>query len=85
MSRNGCTRVFAERLRYYREQRGWSRQDLATRMKVKAATVGNWELKKGFPEIRSRALLCTTLGVSAEDLHLPPYNAHDCDDDYNGD
>lgn len=79
MSRNGSTRVFAERLRQYREQRGLSRRDLADRLDVTAATVSNWELGRGFPMIRLREPLCVILGVSAKKLHLPPYNARDDD------
>ncbi|HEX6540334.1 MAG TPA: helix-turn-helix transcriptional regulator [Ktedonobacterales bacterium] len=76
-SRNGSARVFAERLLQFRTRKGWSRRELAARMGVTDAAVGYWERGDGFPTIGLRPVLCKVLGVTAKDLHLPPYNADD--------
>lgn len=75
--RSGGTGEFARRLHTFRMQKHWSRQDLADQMDVTLATVGNWERGKGFPQMGSRAHLCAVLGVTAQDLHLPPFNEDD--------
>lgn len=72
--KNGDTTRFAQRLREYREQKHWSRQELATHIGVTPATVGNWENGRGFTKIGKRLQLCTLLGVTAKDLYLPPYD-----------
>lgn len=74
--RNGDTMEFARRLRERRTHKRWTRQQLATKMGVTLTTIGNWEGGKGFPKLSKRGLLCTVLGITAKDLHLPPYNAH---------
>jgi transcriptional regulator with XRE-family HTH domain len=85
MPRNGCTREFARRLGERLKELHWNRQSLAVPMEVTVATVGNWVRGKGFPEIGSRDRLCEVLGMSAEELHLPPFNEKDGENDEEND
>lgn len=77
VSRNGSTEEFARRLCKRIKELHWNRRYLATQMNVTVATVRNWEHGKHFPAIRLRAKLCEELGMSAEELHLPPFNDKD--------
>lgn len=36
--------TFSERLKMLRKERGWSQEDLATRLDVSPGSVGNWEM-----------------------------------------
>lgn len=75
--RNGSTGEFARRLCERLKELRWNRRSLATQMKVSVATVRNWEHGKHFPAISLRAKLCEELGMTAEELHLPPFNDKD--------
>jgi transcriptional regulator with XRE-family HTH domain len=75
--RNGSTEEFARRLCERLKELHSNRRSLAERMNVSEATVRNWENGKHFPAISLRAKLCDELGMSAEDLHLPPFNDKD--------
>lgn len=75
--RNGSTREFARRLRKRIKELHSNRRSLAIQMNVSVATVRNWENGKHFPAIHLRAKLCDELGMSAEELHLPPFNDKD--------
>ncbi|HEX5548998.1 MAG TPA: helix-turn-helix domain-containing protein [Ktedonobacterales bacterium] len=75
--RNGSTCEFARRLAERLKELNWNRRVLAEKMDVSVATVGNWLRGLCFPEIGSRDRLCKLLGMSAKELHLPPFNDKD--------
>ena len=71
---------FARCLRQRLRQMKLSRQELAETMGVSVATIGNWARGRGFPCLRYRSELCTLLAMTAEELHLPPYDEHSQDE-----
>lgn len=77
VSRDGSPQEFARRLCARLKELHSNRRSLAIQMNVSEATVRNWENGKHFPAIRLRAKLCDELGMSAEELHLPPFNDKD--------
>lgn len=58
------------RLRYEREQRGWSRQYVAEQVEVDVATVGRWERGERLPYPHYQQKLCELFGRNALDLGL---------------
>lgn len=75
--RNVNTGDFPRRLYERLKESNWNRRVLAEKMNVSVATVGNWLRGICFPEIRSRDRLCKLLGMSANQLRLPPFNEED--------
>src|SRR5712692_2771993 len=58
-----------ELLRYEREQRNWSRADLARQIgAIEDAMVGRWEREGVIPYPRYRQALCVLFGRSAKEL-----------------
>ena len=41
--------AFSERLKRFRLERGWSQEDLASRLDVSPGSVGNWEIGPHVP------------------------------------
>jgi transcriptional regulator with XRE-family HTH domain len=72
--RRGSTREFPRCLDERLKELNWNRRVLAEKMDVSVATVGNWLRGICFPKIGSREKLCKLLGMSAKELHLPPFN-----------
>ena len=55
--------TFSERLKMLRKERGWSQEDLATRMDVSAGSVGNWEMGPYEPHPKTLKKLAGLLEV----------------------
>ncbi|HEY1390446.1 MAG TPA: helix-turn-helix transcriptional regulator [Ktedonobacterales bacterium] len=77
MPRKGSTHEFARRLQERLDELNWNRRDLAGKMGVSVATVGNWLREVCFPEIGSRDRMCKLLNMSAKQLRLPPFDEED--------
>jgi transcriptional regulator with XRE-family HTH domain len=45
--------AFSDRLRMLRRERGWSQEDLATRLDVSPGSVGNWEMGPHLPHAKT--------------------------------
>jgi transcriptional regulator with XRE-family HTH domain len=55
--------TFSERLKMLRKERGWSQEDLATRMDVSPGSVGNWEMGPYEPHPKTLKKLASLLEV----------------------
>jgi transcriptional regulator with XRE-family HTH domain len=55
--------TFSERLKMLRKERGWSQEDLATRMDVSPGSVGNWEIGPYEPHPKTLKKLAGLLEV----------------------
>jgi transcriptional regulator with XRE-family HTH domain len=55
--------TFSERLKTLRKERGWSQEDLATRMDVSPGSVGNWEMGPHVPHPKTFKKLAGLLEV----------------------
>jgi transcriptional regulator with XRE-family HTH domain len=55
--------TFSERLKMLRKERGWSQEDLATRMDVSPGSVGNWEMGPHEPHPKTLKKLAGLLEV----------------------
>ena len=64
------TEQFHEQLRYERERRGWSQEDLAKKAHCDTKTVGRWESGERLPRPYHRQVLCKLFGKDAEELGL---------------
>lgn len=51
-----------------REQREWSQQVLAEKLRVSRQTISKWELGKSYPDLESLVMLAQLFGVSADYL-----------------
>ena len=60
--------TFSERLKMLRKERGWSQEDLATRMDVSPGSVGNWEIGPHEPHNKTLKKLATLLEVDVSFL-----------------
>lgn len=58
--------TFSERLKMLRKERGWSQEDLATRLDVSPGSVGNWEMGPYVPHPKTLAKIGALLEV---DVH----------------
>jgi transcriptional regulator with XRE-family HTH domain len=58
--------AFSERLKMLRKERGWSQEDLATRLDVSPGSVGNWEIGPYIPHPKTLAKLAAFFEV---DVH----------------
>jgi WD40 repeat protein/transcriptional regulator with XRE-family HTH domain len=63
------------RLRYEREQRGWSRSYIAEKIEVDIATVGRWERGERLPHPYHRQKLCALFGKNAHELGFTEHSA----------
>ena len=68
-------RPFSEQLRYERDLRGWSQDDLAGKMGCDPKTIGRWERGVGIPRPYHRQALCRIFEKNAEELGLLQENA----------
>ena len=59
---------FGSRLRYYRELRGISQKELASKIGVSNARVSNWEQGLNRPDVDILAAICAALQITADDL-----------------
>jgi transcriptional regulator with XRE-family HTH domain len=55
--------TFSERLKILRKERGWSQEDLATKMDVSPGSVGNWEMGPYEPHPKTLKKLAGLLEV----------------------
>jgi transcriptional regulator with XRE-family HTH domain/DNA polymerase III delta prime subunit len=53
-----------------REDRGWTQEELAERMRVSKATIKSWESGRRFPSLALRARLCEVFEMTAAQLGL---------------
>ncbi len=63
-------------LRELRAARGLTQMELAVRLGVGLATVGNWETLRTCPSPPMIEKLASFYGVPASELELAPYRAH---------
>lgn len=59
---------FADRLKEYRRDRGFSQEDLADRLGVSRQAIGKWEQGQVYPEVEKLLALCEALHVSMDAL-----------------
>lgn len=59
---------FADRLKEYRKDRGFSQEDLADRLGVSRQAIGKWEQGQAYPEVEKLLALCEALHVSMDAL-----------------
>lgn len=59
---------FSQRLFAYREQRGYTREELAKKVGVHGNTIYRWERGLSIPDLEDFKKLCLALQVSADDL-----------------
>lgn len=59
---------FADRLKEYRRDRGFSQEDLAERLGVSRQAIGKWEQGQAYPEMEKMLALCAALHVSLDAL-----------------
>jgi transcriptional regulator with XRE-family HTH domain len=70
MHNNLLTHTQAQALQQLREERGLSREDLASRARVSLYTIRNVELRRHRPHRATVAMLAHALGVAPEDLGM---------------
>ncbi|AFS00708.1 helix-turn-helix domain-containing protein [Lentilactobacillus buchneri] len=56
------------KIRAYREVRGLSQEELASKIYVSRQTISNWETGKQYPDIQNVLLLSVLFGVSVDEL-----------------
>jgi len=56
------------KIKELREQREWSQQVLAEKLRVSRQTISKWELGKSYPDLESLVMLAQLFGVSADYL-----------------
>ena len=59
---------FADRLKEYRRDRGFSQEDLADQLGVSRQAIGKWEQGQAYPEVEKLLALCGALHVSMDAL-----------------
>ncbi len=59
---------FADRLKEYRRDRGFSQEDLADQLGVSRQAIGKWEQGQAYPEVEKLLSLCAVLNVSLDAL-----------------
>ena len=59
---------FADRLKEYRRDRGFSQEDLAEQLDVSRQAIGKWEQGQAYPEMEKMLALCGALNVSLDEL-----------------
>lgn len=59
---------FKDMLKYYRESMGWSQSELASRLKVSPAAVGNWEQGSRRPKKEQEEAIADLFNVSLDNL-----------------
>jgi transcriptional regulator with XRE-family HTH domain len=60
--------TFSERLKMLRKERGWSQEDLATRLDVSPGSVGNWEMGPYEPHPKTLTKLAVLFEVEVRYL-----------------
>ena len=59
---------FGERLKKEREQKGWSQEELATKIHVSRQSVSKWETGKNYPSIEVIIDLSDLFGITIDEL-----------------
>jgi tetratricopeptide (TPR) repeat protein/transcriptional regulator with XRE-family HTH domain len=67
---------FAQALRRERESRGWSQEEVASRIGCDVKTVARWEGGKHFPRVPHGRKISELFGKSLEELHLVQSHAN---------
>lgn len=57
-----------DQIKKYRQEYGFSQEDLADKIHVSRQTISNWENKKSYPDVDSLLLLSLLFNVSLNDL-----------------
>ena len=70
---------FHQQLRYERKLRGWSQEDVASKVGCGPKTVMRWENGESLPHPYSQQRLCELFGKNAEELGLLGEQAEDID------
>ncbi len=70
---------FHKQLRYERKLRGWSQEDVASKVGCGPKTVMRWENGESLPHPYSQQRLCELFGKNAEELGLLGEQAEDID------
>jgi len=70
---------FYKQLRYERKLRGWSQEDVASKVGCDLKSVLRWENGKSLPHPYSQQRLCELFGKNAEELGLLGEQAGDID------
>lgn len=60
--------TFSERLKMLRKERGWSQEDLATKLDVSPGSVGNWEIGPYEPHAKTLKTLAALFDVEVRYL-----------------
>lgn len=60
--------MIGDNIRYFRKRAGYSQQQLAKKLKIKQASVSNWESGKTTPDTKYLSNIMTILNVSMNDL-----------------
>jgi transcriptional regulator with XRE-family HTH domain len=60
--------TFSERLKMLRKERGWSQEDLATKLEVSAGSVGNWEIGPHEPHPKTLKKLAALFDMEVASL-----------------
>ena len=63
---------YESRLRYYREKKGWSQEQLARRLEVSRQTIVNIERGVSQPKVLLAIAIGALLGVALTDLFKQP-------------
>src|SRR6266540_7472516 len=62
--------LYSQRIRKFREAKGWSQEDLGSRVGADQKSVSRWELGKKKPTHKNRQGLIKVFETTAEDLGL---------------
>lgn len=71
--KDGFVAIDPDKLRYWRDVRMFTREELAEDCKVAWQTVKSWELGVRRPEVSHFRMLTRALGINPEDLMLEGY------------
>lgn len=69
-ARKSYRRPFYEQLRYERQIRGWSQEDVAKRINCDTKAISRWEKGENLPQPYLRQALCQLFDKNAEELGL---------------
>lgn len=58
----------AYNIKFFREQNGWSQQELADRLHISRSVVTKWETNAAVPDVSSLIKLATLFGVSLDHI-----------------
>ena len=59
---------FADKMKLYRRQKGWTQQDVAERLLISRKTISSWENVRSYPDIFMLVQISDLYHVSLDDL-----------------